>query len=181
MPFSKTKAVQYQKTLRQKRRAAGVCVRCGKERTDVRITCAACAARENGYVQNVVAVHLAAGRCRCGKEIEPSYRVCRRCLDESIFRLRELKQQVFAGYGGKCQCCGCSVFEFLSVDHVDERGCDERRRLGRKMNSGSFYRMIIRENFPTRYQIACFNCNMALGLSGYCPHHPEIRRSTKKG
>ena len=87
-----------------------------------------------------------------------------------------LKQRVIEGYGGRCACCGENRFEFLSADHVKERGCDERRRLGRGMNSGALYRKLIRENFPNSHQILCFNCNMSLGFFGYCPHHPDIIR-----
>lgn len=87
-----------------------------------------------------------------------------------------LKRQVISGYGGRCRCCGELRFEFLSVDHVAERGCDERRRLGRGMASGALYRKLIREGFPDTHQVLCFNCNMSLGFFGYCPHHPRIHR-----
>lgn len=96
--------------------------------------------------------------------------VCQKCLDHSREVLRKLKLVVIAGYGGKCQCCGTDVWEFLSIDHVYERGADERRRLGRKStNSASLYRKIIRENFPPQYQILCFNCNMSLWVLRVLP------------
>jgi hypothetical protein len=91
-----------------------------------------------------------------------------------------LKLQVIKGYGGKCRCCNEVRYEFLSIDHVLESGSEERRRLGRGMNSGALYRKLIREDFPNTHQILCFNCNMSLGFFGYCPHRPKIRRSIKR-
>src|SRR5579864_3115889 len=79
---------------------------------------------------------------------------------------RRLKLKVIAGYGNKCSCCGEDRFEFLSIDHIAERGCDERRRLGRGMSSGALYRKLIREGFPDTHQVLCFNCNMSLGFFG---------------
>jgi hypothetical protein len=181
MPYKdEEKIIKYHKTLRQKRKNAGLCVRCGGPRTDIRITCNFCASRENGYVKNTAANHIASGRCRCGKNPIENKSVCQICSDYSARCLRELKFKVFAGYGDKCSCCGISEWEFLSIDHVEERGCDERKRLGSKATSGSFYRKIIAENFPPSYRLLCFNCNLSLGFFGYCPHHPEIRRSTAK-
>lgn len=169
MPYSKSKAVQYQRDLRQKRKEAGLCIRCGGPLTDIRITCAKCARRENGYVQNIVQKHLADGKCRCGGSVVQSKHACVRCLDWSAKVVRDLKMQVLAGYGNKCACCGIVQWEFLSVDHVRNDGAQERRQ-NPKRRSNSFYRMIIQENFPPRYQILCFNCNLSKGLFEYCPH-----------
>lgn len=181
MPYkTREERVNYLKNYRKKWKEEGKCVRCGGTRTDMRITCNFCATRENGYVRNTVEKNLSNGRCRCGKERIQNKLVCQSCSETSARTLRELKLKVMAGYGNRCACCEESLIEFLSVDHVIERGCDERRRLGKKMNSGTFYRKIIRENFPAEYQILCFNCNMSLGFFGYCPHHPKIRRPIAK-
>jgi hypothetical protein len=40
---------------------------------------------------------------------------------------------------------------------------------------------LIKENFPKEYQILCFNCNLALGFFGYCPHRPWKRRARFRG
>lgn len=107
--------------------------------------------------------------------------MCKKCLDRSRDTLRTLKKIVLKGYGNRCACCKIRIWEFLSVDHVVERGADERRRLGRKrLNSGSFYRKIIKERFPDCYQILCYNCNMSLGFFGYCPHRPYIKRPVRR-
>lgn len=181
MPLSKSDAVKYQRALRKKRRKNGLCIRCGGLLTDVRITCDFCAKKENGYVQKIVERNLKNGRCRCGQQAIPTKRTCEKCLASSKQSLRKLKLQVIAGYGGKCACCSIKKWEFLSVDHIQERGCDERRRLGyRSTNSAKLYGRLVRENFPSSHQILCYNCNMSLGFFGYCPHRPEIRRSINK-
>jgi hypothetical protein len=114
----------------------------------------------------------------CGRrKAHPGRTNCKKCLIRSRAYTRSLKMQVIEGYGGKCACCGETKWQFLSADHVKESGADERRRLGKKtVNSGSFYRKIIKEGFPSAYRLACYNCNMSLGFLGYCPHHPDIRR-----
>lgn len=88
---------------------------------------------------------------------------------------RALKVEVMAAYGGKCACCGESTLEFLTIDHTNGDGCEHRRSVGKGKN---IYRDIKRQGFPQdgRYQVLCFNCNIALGFYGYCPHRPEIKR-----
>jgi hypothetical protein len=89
--------------------------------------------------------------------------------------LRGLKEQVVKGYGGKCQCPGCNEwrFEFLTVDHPDDNGAEQRRKLGSKEIGASLYQRLIREQYPSEYQLLCFNCNCAKGFYGQCPHVKE--------
>ena len=171
-----------QRALRVARRARGVCTRCQGPRDDSRyMDCSVCLKRSNGVVKQIVKRNKRLGLCGCGQKRLRGKRCCQRCADHSKNRLRNLKLQVIAGYGGECACCEIRIYEFLSVDHVKERGADERRRLGKNAtSSGSLYRKIIRENFPDTYRILCYNCNMSLGFFGYCPHHPRIKRSIKK-
>ncbi len=70
-------------------------------------------------------------------------------------------------YGGKCACCGESIREFLVIDHIGGIEKSKRKRGNR------FYKEIIKSNFPTNLRILCHNCNMALGIYGYCPHNPK--------
>lgn len=93
---------------------------------------------------------------------------------------RSLKQQVFKAYGQKCVCCGCTMYEFLSLDHKNNDGKEDRQRLGTSFTAGAFYRRIIRLGFPPEYQVMCYNCNMSLGFFGYCPHHPRKRRLIRR-
>ena len=111
------------------------------------------------------------GRCYCGLKSLPQKRICQQCSDYGKARLRRLKAIVLQAYGGCCVCCGERTYEFLSIDHKHNDGYAERKRLGRKAQPGlALLRLIIKEKFPERYQILCFNCNMAKGFFGRCPH-----------
>ena len=177
MPYKKGKdRIDYQRNLRGKRAAEGLCTRCGAIIAGEKLDCEACLAKSNAIVQGIAAKHLADGRCRCGQNSLLGKRVCERCKRVSRETLRELKKTVIAAYGGKCVCCGESMYEFLSIDHKHNDGAKERKQLGAKGKSGaSFFRLIIAENFPDRYQLLCYNCNMSKGFFGYCPHNPEIK------
>jgi hypothetical protein len=89
-----------------------------------------------------------------------------------------LKLEAIAGYGGKCICCGEVYHEFLNLDHAIESRSEEQKRTGRIIHAIALYQKVIRENFPPQYELRCFNCNLALGFFGYCPHRPEVLRPT---
>lgn len=85
-------------------------------------------------------------------------------------RYRALKLEIFKAYGHKCECCGESTYEFLSIDHIHGGGSKHRKKLGAK----SVFDLIKREGFPKNiYRLLCFNCNLSLGFSGYCPHQSK--------
>ena len=82
------------------------------------------------------------------------------------------RDQVFAAYGGyKCACCGESERLFLSIDHIDNNGAEERKS-GLYSGSGyAFYRWLRKSGFPPGYQVLCMNCNMGKHKNGgVCPH-----------
>ena len=78
----------------------------------------------------------------------------------------EMKKKIINHYGGKCACCGESRIEFLAIDHIKGGGKKHRKNIG----AGNLLYWIIRNNYPKRFRILCHNCNMSLGLYGYCPH-----------
>lgn len=88
-----------------------------------------------------------------------------------------IKMKVIEGYGGKCSCPGCNIdtLEFLTIDHINNDGAEDRRQNGKK-SGGKLYRWLIKNNFPKdKYQLLCYNCNCAKGFFGYCPHDkPDI-------
>lgn len=80
----------------------------------------------------------------------------------------KLKYQVLIHYGGnppKCACCGEDKIEFLTMDH---NGIipDKHFRSG-----NTFYRWLIRNNYPEGFRVLCLNCNFSIGHFGYCPHN----------
>lgn len=84
---------------------------------------------------------------------------------------RALKVEMAQAYGGKCECCGESQIEFLTIDHINGGGAEHRRRVGK----GRFiYEELKSLGFPKdKYRLLCYNCNITRGFNGYCPHHPE--------
>ena len=88
----------------------------------------------------------------------------------------EIRNNVINHYGNKCNCCGETNLLFLTIDHVNNDGNKERQKLfgGRLGSGGTAHRMcvyIIKNNFPTDYQILCYNCNCGKSRNGgVCPH-----------
>lgn len=90
---------------------------------------------------------------------------------------RKLKIEVFSAYGGcECACCGEKRLEFLTIDHVNNDGAAHRRKLfgeSRQIGGARFYRVLKRQGFPVGFRVLCFNCNIARGFYGQCPHEQE--------
>ncbi len=69
----------------------------------------------------------------------------------------------------KCVCCGESLFEFLTIDHINNDGAVARKVNNR--SGSSFHHWLIENKFPKGYQILCFNCNCGKNVNGgVCPH-----------
>lgn len=72
-----------------------------------------------------------------------------------------------------CNCCGENIYEFLTIDHINNNGSQERKRTG----SGGHhaYRLIIKENYPEGFQVLCYNCNCARAKTAdkRCPHEKK--------
>ena len=67
----------------------------------------------------------------------------------------------------ECTCCGEQTIQFLVIDHVNGGGGQHRKKIH------NTYTWIKKNNFPTGFQTLCYNCNVARGLYGYCPHQPK--------
>lgn len=75
-----------------------------------------------------------------------------------------VKNDVFSHYSGgeiKCKSCGFNDIRALQLDHINNDGAEERRRVGHSRTSagGTFYRWLRKNGFPPGYQILCANCN----------------------
>lgn len=69
----------------------------------------------------------------------------------------------------ECICCGEKIYEFLTIDHSNNDGAEHRRK--DKLRSGTMmYHWLIKNNFPKGFKVMCFNCNLAKGFFGECPH-----------
>ena len=83
-----------------------------------------------------------------------------------------LRNEALAAYGNRCSCCGESQSEFLCFDHVHGGGAKHRRETGLK--GQELYRWLIKNNFPPSFRVLCHNCNLSLGVYGYCPHKQAL-------
>jgi hypothetical protein len=61
--------------------------------------------------------------------------------------------------GVKCP-WNCSDIDVLTIDHINDDGADQRRKLygGRTGGGSRFYKWLIKNNFPEGYQVLCCNC-----------------------
>jgi len=98
---------------------------------------------------------------------------------------RRTRKQVVDHYGGRCACCGEEEYAFLCIDHVNDNGAQHRRQINaargkpnkKNMNGSAnirLWRWIIRNGYPSDFQILCWNCNSAKHFYGVCPHHQEV-------
>lgn len=84
-----------------------------------------------------------------------------------VERRKKLRKIIYLHYGNKCNCCGLDDVRFLTIDHVNNDGCKEKSR-----NNLTLLSRIIRNNFPTNFQLLCWNCNGAKSVNGgTCPHN----------
>lgn len=65
-----------------------------------------------------------------------------------------------------CECCGEREYLFLNIDHVNNDGGKHRKIL----NGIRLCEWLRTNDFPDGFQILCFNCNLAKGFFGKCPH-----------
>ncbi len=102
---------------------------------------------------------------------------------------QRLKFEVLSHYARgppKCACCGESLIEFLTLNHVNGDGATHRRSLTipgamknrrGKIGSGQtgghrFYSWLKQMGYPSDIElnVLCWNCNAAIGFFKICPH-----------
>ena len=93
-------------------------------------------------------------------------------------RRTKIKRLVLEHYGGvppKCVCCGESIYQFLTIDHVNNDGAKHRKELKLGRKSGWWlYIYLVKNDFPDdgyELQVLCWNCNCGKRMNGgVCPH-----------
>lgn len=114
---------------------------------------------------------IACGLCICGQPLVRGHNSCQRCLDAVKISTKTRCQidriAAIDHYGGSCAYCGETVFIFLSIDHINNNGCQHRKNMckgsNNSINIGAWLR---RNNYPTGFQVLCMNCNHAKGRVG---------------
>lgn len=161
-------------TSRQERykrlKATGMCVSCAKNPAAAGKTlCEKCVElHKEFYSQARQSKDFRKKQAARLKEWVQSNRDYSRKRNRSCIKRR--RDEVFAHYGGKCLCCGEKEFVFLTLDHINNDGKEEREKWGA---GTQFYRAVIKRGYPKIIQLLCHNCNQAMRINGYCPHHPE--------
>lgn len=87
---------------------------------------------------------------------------------------RIMRVEILTHYGGgicACKCCGDNHVEFLSLDHIGGGGASHRKAAGGAATGYRFYKQLKKQGYPEGFRTLCMNCNFALGIWGYCPHH----------
>ena len=69
-----------------------------------------------------------------------------------------------------CDCCGETIYEFLTIDHINGGGRAHRKEIHGTF--ASICQWLKRHDFPDGFRVLCLNCNGALGFYGFCPHQP---------
>ncbi len=85
---------------------------------------------------------------------------------------KKLKRRLFSLLSDgqpKCQCCGETCLEFLTLDHINNDGKYDKNGKG----SNPYYKIIKKpiETLLLNYRVLCFNCNCGRSVNGgECPH-----------
>lgn len=115
-------------------------------------------------------------------------RSCTRTRQRIAMRKHRLviKLEVLTHYGGTpptCACCGETLLEFLTIDHINGGGTRERmvsvvsvdgRTYTRWKWGSEIYFRLRRQGYPEGIQVLCMNCNWARRSHGGCPHQKPL-------
>jgi hypothetical protein len=147
------------RAVRQRRKAAGLCVTCGKRPSRIeRVTCQKCA--------DAWLIRDRARRAR-GERRYPYNPARDRPKKNAAYR--RIREEVIAHYGGTCACCGESEPLFLEIDHIHGGGGTHRR--ADPAVKANIYRWLRRNRYPDGFQVLCSNCNNGKARNGgVCPH-----------
>ena len=90
------------------------------------------------------------------RERRREWRIQHLCQEREADRTSYLKKKksVIQAYGGCCAVCGCCELAVLTVDHLGNNGCKERREKGPHS-----FRILYGKPVRKDIQILCFNCN----------------------
>lgn len=127
-------------------------------------------------------------RCKQIKSLEEYYNnsdtndgkhlICKLCdtLRQSVYS-RLLRMEFVLAYGGKCQCCGETEIDLLTIEHIKNSGY----RLVRSSNSKEVIKELKRLKWPKGgHTVLCYNCNCSTKMRNPCVHTQEYEMYEKK-
>lgn len=119
-------------------------------------SCVNCKTTENLINKNIAGRQFICNPC--------NNKLCKSHYDRS-------KLKVLEHYGNKCYCCGEDTLLFLTVDHINNDGHEEKWPNGTRITGRHLYSKLVSRGFPPTYQILCANCNHGKRMNnGVCPH-----------
>jgi len=77
----------------------------------------------------------------------------------------KVKKQCLDHYGAECAWCGEKDLGLLTLDHVNNDGNLERKKLGICW----MWHLVVKNGFPKSYQILCMGCNCYKAWHGRLP------------
>ena len=126
------------------------------------------------YMRSYAVAKRSKGLCRqYGCDTKSSMEYCDEHAAASSRRDQLARDEAYAAYGGKCQCCGEANRMFLTFDHVNNDGAKMRADSNHPLGSvgGVLYRKLKRAGWPKTFALLCFNCNCGrFRNGGTCPH-----------
>ena len=157
------------KAWREERKRLGLCLNCGKPNDREGCCCSECKEKMNEKTRN----WRRANPIRARKIKNKSYQKNR---DKILKHAKLYSKNIwleciyYYSYGTmECTCCGESILEFLTIDHMYGKGRKQKNSLHRW--GRAFYLWLIKNNFPEGYQVLCYNCNCGRAKNnGICPH-----------
>lgn len=87
-------------------------------------------------------------------------------LDHYYKANQAIKQRVVKLYGGACFCCGEKHIEFLTLEHLNHDGVEDRKRLG-----NDYYKKLLITPWRADLGVLCMNCNWVSRHGRACPHN----------
>ena len=95
-------------------------------------------------------------------------------IDRALKRLKSKLDAIGFYSGGtvKCACCGESILQFLTIDHI-KGGGDKHRATIKGLAGVNFYKWLRKQGYPEGYQVLCYNCNCGKGRGEICPHKKQ--------
>ena len=75
---------------------------------------------------------------------------------------RENKRKVIGHYSNgtyKCAVCGFDNMAALQIDHIKGNGTKHKKEVGASNGGRPFYCWLIRNDYPSGFQVLCANCN----------------------
>jgi len=150
------------------RLSCGICAYCKKnQKVNGKTHCQSCINRKKAKHNDKKASGIC---CGSGCHNPPQYNKtrCNECVAKLKSRYAQLRLEVLTHYGLKCNCmCECTIsnIKHLTIDHINNDGASHRKTVG---SGESFYKWIIKNDFPDFLQVLCWNCNCAKQYFGGC-------------